>query len=145
MTTANEVAKYIIKSLPVDNLKLQKLLYYSQGVHLVLYNKTPLFEDEIEAWDYGPVVPSVYHEYKKYGFDIIPSTDEDTNLSMEEMSTINQVLQYFGEMSGVALLNQTHYESPWKDAYKNRKSDNIITKESIYNYLKNSLSFSDGE
>jgi uncharacterized phage-associated protein len=59
MAKAFEAAKYIINSLPVDNLKLQKLLYYSQAVHLVLNGKLPLFNEAIEAWDYGPVVPRV--------------------------------------------------------------------------------------
>jgi uncharacterized phage-associated protein len=49
MTTAFDVAKYIINATPVDNLKLQKLLYYSQGVYLVLNNKQPLFPEDIEA------------------------------------------------------------------------------------------------
>ena len=42
----------------VSNLKLQKLLYYVQGFHLAVFGE-PLFEEEIEAWMYGPVVPSV--------------------------------------------------------------------------------------
>jgi uncharacterized phage-associated protein len=72
MASAGDVAKYIIKSLPVDNLKLQKLLYYSQAVHLVLNDKAPLFPGVIEAWDYGPMAPPVYREYKQYGLEIIP-------------------------------------------------------------------------
>lgn len=47
----------------MTNLKLQKMLYYQQGFHLAYFG-TPLFDDEIEAWMYGPVVPSVYNHYK---------------------------------------------------------------------------------
>ena len=40
----------------ISNMKLQKLLYLAQGIHLALENGAPLFEDTIEAWKYGPVV-----------------------------------------------------------------------------------------
>ena len=42
----------------MTNMKLQKMLYYQQGFHLAYFD-TPLFDDEIEAWMYGPVVKSV--------------------------------------------------------------------------------------
>ena len=143
MTTAFEVAKYIIKSLPVDNLKLQKLLYYSQAVHLVLHDKEPLFPEDIEAWDYGPVVPPVYHEYKHYGFETIPPAEEQSTLNFEEMKSVDMTLACFGDRSGAALIGQTHYEAPWKNAYKPGRPSNIITVESIYNYFKDALDFTD--
>ena len=46
----------------MSNLKLQKMLYYEQGFHLAKFN-TPLFDEEIEAWMYGPVVPAVYNHF----------------------------------------------------------------------------------
>jgi len=58
----------------ISNLKLQKLLYYAQGIHLALYGK-PLFNDPIEAWQYGPVVDSVYQTYKTNGSDAIKKFD----------------------------------------------------------------------
>ena len=50
----------------MSNMKLQKMLYYQQGFHLAYYG-TPLFDEEIEAWMYGPVVPCVYEHFKNYG------------------------------------------------------------------------------
>ena len=50
----------------ISNLKLQKLLYYCQGTYLAIKG-TPLFEHPIEAWEHGPVVPEVYHQYKEHG------------------------------------------------------------------------------
>ncbi|MDR0410007.1 MAG: DUF4065 domain-containing protein [Spirochaetaceae bacterium] len=118
MALAAEVAKYIVKSLPVDNLKLQKLLYYSQAVHLVRNDKTPLFPEVIEAWDYGPVVPPVYREYKPFGFDILTPADEQVNLELNELRSVDMTLSCFGELSGPALINHTHAEPPWKDIYR---------------------------
>src|SRR5262245_19575381 len=52
----------------ISNLKMQKLLYYAQAWHLVFFNK-PLFKEEIEAWDLGPVVSEAYQEFKSFGND----------------------------------------------------------------------------
>jgi uncharacterized phage-associated protein len=145
MALAKEVAKYIIKSIPVDNLKLQKLLYYSQAVHLVLNNKAPLFPEPIEAWDYGPVVPPVYHEYKSYGFDIIPPEDEPVNLELNEIRAVDMTLNCFGEMSGPELINQTHGEPPWKDTYRPGRPSCIISLDSMYKFFKNNLEFTEDE
>ncbi|MDR0655867.1 MAG: DUF4065 domain-containing protein [Treponema sp.] len=139
MASAGDVAKYLIKSLPVDNLKLQKLLYYSQAVHIVSHNKTPLFPEAIEAWDYGPVVPEVYREYKAYGFDIIPGSDDPSRLSLEEMKSIDLVIASLGEMSGPELINQTHREAPWRDAYCPGRPSRIISLDSMYEYFKENL------
>jgi uncharacterized phage-associated protein len=139
MAAAYEAAKYIIKSLPVDNLKLQKLLYYSQAVHLVLYNKTPLFPEEIEAWDYGPVVPEVYRKYKTHGFDTIPISDEPSLLLPKEMKSVDMVIASLGEMSGPELINQTHRETPWRDAYRPGKPSRTISLDSMYEYFKENL------
>ena len=61
-----EVAKYFIIKAYQDgevatmtNMKVQKLLYYSQSLHLALFCE-PLFDEEIQAWRYGPVCPPAY-------------------------------------------------------------------------------------
>lgn len=41
------IALYLLKNEEISNLKLQKLLYYSQGFHLAIFNK-PLFFEPIE-------------------------------------------------------------------------------------------------
>jgi uncharacterized phage-associated protein len=145
MASAQEIAKYIIKSLPVDNLKLQKLLYYSQAVYLVLHAKEPLFPEPIEAWDYGPVVPPVYHEYKNYGFEILTPNTESTTLNLDEMKAIDMTLACFGNMSGPELINQTHGEPPWKEAYHPGRPSVTISLESMYNFFKENLDFTEDE
>ena len=145
MASASDVAKYLIKSLPIDNLKLQKLLYYSQAVHLVLHNKAPLFPENIEAWDYGPVVPEVYREYKPYGFENIPSSDEPSPLPLEELKSIDLVISTFGVLSGPELINQTHHEAPWRNAYHPGRPSNVISLDSMYDYFKENLDFTTDE
>lgn len=145
MCKAINVAKYIINTIHIDNLKLQKLLYYCQAVHLVLRNK-PLFNDAIEAWMYGPVVPDVYKKYKKYGLETIPyGKDDFLQLSDSEMRTIGMVIKYYGDMTGVQLVSKTHLEEPWKNVYKPEKRNIIITQESIYKYFKDQFEFDETE
>lgn len=64
--SALKIAKYVIDKCtrdeqPVSNLQLQKILYYIQKTFLK--NGTEAFEDEMEAWQFGPVVPNVYYQY----------------------------------------------------------------------------------
>jgi len=88
-----EVAKYIIVLSqhdcdPIGNLKLQKLMYYAQGWHMAENNGKELFEDDFEAWVYGPAIPRLYGVYKKWGyFPIEEVVDiENCNISDAEKS-----------------------------------------------------------
>jgi uncharacterized phage-associated protein/Zn-dependent peptidase ImmA (M78 family) len=145
MTPALEVAKYLVASLRMDNLKLQKLLYYSQAVHLVLHDKTRLFPESIEAWDHGPVVPQVYRKYKKYEFNTIPYQGEDYVLPQDGIKSIDFVIDTFGSMSGRELINQTHHEWPWRNAYSPSRPSRIIPIDTMYEYFKVYFNFPEDE
>lgn len=134
MEHAINISKYIISALPVNNLKLQKLLFYVQAVALHRSGK-PAFPDRIEAWDYGPVVPAIYHQYKEFGFDTIQPLDQQDRpkLSAGIMESVDLVLDYYGEMTPGALIRQTHYGAPWRDAY-NQGRNTPITNEAIKTY-----------
>src|SRR5262245_61420633 len=47
-------------------MKLQKLVYYAQGWCLGL-NDCPIINEQVEAWQYGPVIPTLYHTFKEFG------------------------------------------------------------------------------
>lgn len=146
MAKVLDVANYIIDALPVDNLKLQKLLYYSQAVHMVLNDGEQLFSDNIEAWQYGPVVVCVYRKYKRYGFDTIKQPKQPaikSKLTPSEILSIDMVLQYYGGMSGVELIAKTHQESPWVDAYVPNVLHTVISPDAILQYFKANLKFDD--
>lgn len=97
----------------MSNMKLQKMLYYQQGFHLAVFGE-PLFAEPIEAWMYGPVVPSVYEHFKKYGFQgISPETNEDISLEPKEQALFDEVYKVYSTYSALGLMNMTHSESPW--------------------------------
>lgn len=98
----------------ISNLKLQKLLYYAQGSFLALTGR-PIFDDKILAWQHGPVVESVYYEYKSNGSNGIVFEDDfdDKEFSEEENKILSEVYNVFGQYSASKLRNMTHKETPW--------------------------------
>jgi uncharacterized phage-associated protein len=107
----------------ISNLKLQKLLYYMQGFHLAVFG-TRLFNEDIYAWQYGPVVPEVYRRYKAYNnCGIEPEGDSIISLSVEEENLFEEVFSVYGEFSAIGLMNLTHRERPWKNTPCGEKID----------------------
>ena len=99
----------------ISNLKLQKLLYYMQGFHLAFFDE-PLFEEDIHAWQHGPVVPSVYFKYKDFGSNgiTLPEPSSLIELTEEEESIFEQVYNAYGQFSALKLREMTHQELPWR-------------------------------
>jgi len=117
----------------ISNLKLQKLVYYAQGLHLAAYGE-PLFPEIIEAWTYGPVIPELYHFYKENGSDGIRA-DEKFDPSVIDEGTRNfldDVYEVFGQFSAIRLMDLTHSDQCWVDA----GIGNEITCDAMGTYLK---------
>ena len=153
-----DVCRYIInysnqQGYGVSNLKLQKLLYFVQAAFLSMTKKhEPCFFEQIQAWDFGPVVPEAYHEYKQYGSTNIPTIKsyfeftsdnfwefqlkkyDDSVIKESDKHLINSVVDMFREYSATDLVNLTHNQSPWRDAYL-PKQNKIISNESIKEYF----------
>lgn len=142
MCKAVDLSKYIIGLIEVDNLKLQKLLYYCQGIHLARVDEA-IFKDRIEAWTYGPVVPTVYRKYKKYGLETIKEDiKEKIKFKDKEFETIDMVLLYYGNLSGLELVSRTHSDTPWINAF-NKNRNNEITKKAMKEYFKSNIKFTE--
>ncbi len=121
----------------MTNLKLQKMLYYQQGFHLAYFD-TPLFEEEVEAWMYGPVVPEVYDAYDGYGRNGIESNPEkEVSFSDEEWRLFLKVYEIYGQYSAIGLMNMTHEEPTWLNVPKGHGS--VISKESMKRFFKTRL------
>ena len=132
-----KAAKYEGAEL-ISNLKLQKMLYYEQGYYLAKFGK-PLFNEEIEAWMYGPVVPSVYEHYSKYGNNgIAPEKDEELILNNDiEERLFHEVFMAYMQYSAIGLMNKTHAEKTWMTTKTG--VGNIISKEKLAKFFKTRL------
>lgn len=119
----------------ITHMKLQKLVYYAHGWHLAI-QKTPLINERIEAWKFGPVVPSLYHEFKTVGAGPIESravaadfqdgklrlytpyisTSEGTLIAENEFASqlVSKIWTQFRRYSAVQLSEATHRPgTPW--------------------------------
>ena len=128
MAVANELIAFGLKhDRPLTQMKLQKLLFFMQGWHLGLTGD-PLFENDFEAWDYGPVVPAVYQEFRDFGIrginrfgrSLIPCGDDfviaEPPLQQPERlaSLFDRIWLVYGRYSGNQLSDMTHRpDTPW--------------------------------
>jgi uncharacterized phage-associated protein len=128
---AKAIANWFLAKQHMTPMRLQKLVYFAHGWHLALYGGEPLIDEMIEAWDYGPVVPSLYQEFKQFGSDkitapatdlrwtgqprlvkevvpMVPESDVRTNRLLE------RVWQVYGTFTAYQLSRMTHVEgAPW--------------------------------
>lgn len=115
----------------ISNLKLQKLLYYMQGYHIACFKK-PLFPEEIEKWQYGPVVPEIYRTFKSFGAaPIVSPTVSVTRLTASQEVLFHDVWGIVGQYSASRLMQMTHGEDP----FLKTEMGAIISKEMLYNYF----------
>lgn len=145
-------------------LKLQKLLYFAHGWHLAIVD-APLLDEHVEAWQFGPVVPSVYHEFKNFGN--IPITGSrfkaPTRVLVDGKSAvrvvplvldfqnpdackakpiIDRVWSVYKAFTPIQLSSMTHQpDSPWDKAWKGSggRRGTDIDDEAIKEYFKGLL------
>ncbi|GLH61035.1 Panacea domain-containing protein [Paulownia witches'-broom phytoplasma] len=109
----------------VSNMKINKLLYYIQGYYVAKYDK-PLFNEPIEAWLFGPVIPHVYGKFLEFVDRPITNNyvffeASETELNEETKNIIYKVIDKYVKISSYDLSVMTHEESPWKNAYNPRR------------------------
>lgn len=129
----------------ITHLKLQKLLYYAQGVFLAITGKR-LFKEQIEAWQHGPVVAKVYDEYKKFGRDNI-LIEVDANVedvirniegNVEVSNILNMVYDNFAIYTAWQLREMSHVKNgPWDKAMS--KNEKIIDLNEIKNFFESEI------
>lgn len=151
-----DVCRFVInysndRDYGISNLKLQKVLYFIQAYFLIT---TPeqCFRERIEAWDFGPVVPEAYREYKQFGSSNIPSVSYYVEMNFEDFwnskvkkysnevisdgdkKRIEAVVDRFSDYSATDLVQITHNQTPWMDAYVPHRN-NEITPQAIKEYF----------
>jgi uncharacterized phage-associated protein len=101
-------------------MQLLKLVYIAHGWMLGLYGR-PLIRDEIQAWQYGPVIPRLYNSMRVYGGGSVTSpvnAPAGDQLTTDERDIIGQVYDAYGARSGPSLSRLTHAAgTPWQLTY----------------------------
>jgi uncharacterized phage-associated protein len=119
-------------------MKLQKLCYYAQAWSLV-WDDSPLFNEDFQAWANGPVCPELFYKTKgKYSVSAEDETGGEGDLSDGQQDTINRTSEYYGVHDAQWLSQLTHMEDPWNMARigvpAGAGCTNVITKESMALY-----------
>jgi len=132
--TPAHIANYLLYKAHQDGvaitpMKLIKLVYIAYGWYLVREGKR-LFADKIEAWRYGPVVPSLYHEFKRFGSNPVDTFAVEFSVGTSETSfpiakdqnvlmVVNAVWQFYCKKTGEELSKITHENnSAWSEAWQ---------------------------
>lgn len=145
-----QIINYIVTQLEeVTPLALEKLLAFSDGVNYAL-NGTCMIEEESQAWQHGPVYPSVYKKYKKFGYKPIDNGIHSkhgcmlSKVSEGELKAIDMVLDTFGLYSPKTLEIISHKQTPWiekRKGYSEKEAgQEVIDEGSVREYyIKNEL------
>lgn len=156
MWRANEVADWFLvrhsSKMQTDEaidenltqMKLHKLMYYAQGVYLAVFSQR-LFDEELLAWQHGPVVRSIYTKYqgqRELSADIdnkqlanYQTITEDENSKM----ILEVVYEQYGDYSAKQLRDMTHEETPWKEAWSKGLGTSAISDETIEQFFKENV------
>ncbi len=140
MASTFDVAKYITERTgEVSAMKLQKLMFYAQAWTLV-WDESPLFDEDFQAWANGPVLPTLYQKHRgmfKVDASLFKEADSGA-LSDGERSNVERVLAFYGDKTAQWLSNLTHQEDPWRlargDTPVGEPSTNVITQGAMHEY-----------
>lgn len=145
--TSSHVANFILdnaekEELSVTPLKLLKLVYLCYGWVRAITD-IRLFEEHFEAWDYGPVIPSLYGEFKKYGGEGIPNSERSYIYDFERDPYVPRIVDHqritsimqkcwdaFKAYKASSLVNETHEkDGPWSKVYEKGKNNLLIDED----------------
>ena len=146
MPTVHDVAHYLLRLAErdrsgLDHLKLQKLVYYAQAFHLGSEG-TPLFEEPLHAWRYGPVSLEIWSRYRyTRGYIEPPAQSGDEALDYRARDVVEVVFERFRDLSGPDLVRRTHREAPWQQAMARAQDggSEVISHELMRTYYRDRL------
>ena len=129
----------------MTKLKVLKLIYAAHGYSLGL-NDSPLFDEQVEAWQHGPVIPELYSEIADQSKTLEPfyNVNVKEQLTNQERNLITYVWKQHGYMSAFRLRNATHeHGTPWETTVKeqnNKMGPGIkIENQTIKEYYRNTI------
>lgn len=142
------ISKYLVEKYDIkQSTKLQKILYFLYLDYLKQYGKK-LFEDEFEAWVYGPVVRKIFNHMKDNGciFSLIEEWNTYELTEIKELDDegiknfIDEDIKKYLSLSSIELVEKSHNTLPWKETRGeleyDEPSDKVISFELIKKFVK---------
>lgn len=96
--------------IKIDEMKLHKLLYYVQRESFIQTGK-PLFDEQFQAWKFGPVMVEIRMHYKNDDF-------HKCDLNEDACCTVDKVFAKYARTRSWSLSMMSHEEVSWKNARK---------------------------
>lgn len=143
------VAQHMIERCAEDGdpavtpMQLIKLVYVAHGYMLGLHGR-PLLDEAVQAWQYGPVVPSVYQAVKKFQsapVTAVPNGGSPVAFTNDELTVMNTVAKTYGKCSGIVLSSATHRPgTPWTMTWSASGKNAPISNDLIESFYRDLLS-----
>tara|TARA_B110000881_G_C18218780_1_gene337941 strand:+ start:39 stop:521 length:483 start_codon:yes stop_codon:yes gene_type:complete len=143
------------EKINITNMQLQKLMFIGYGWTLSLTGNDLTDEEGFEAWQHGPVIPSIYHELKHHGDRSITNYATDYDLidnivyipkikTQQNKLILDKVWSTYKNFNAWSLRDLTHQnDTPWKQVYKqgisNIKIDSTFVNQYYAKYLNDLL------
>lgn len=129
----------------ITHLKVQKLLYYAEGVYSAITNYD-IFPEKIYAWPHGPVVKEVYNIFSVFGSSEINFDEkywkkiENINNDVEVSEILELVYDNYAGYTAWQLREKTHVVGgPWQVTVDTKGMQKEIDKKLIKEYFKNNI------
>ncbi len=110
---------------------------------MATHNGAKLFDEDFEAWTFGPVIRNLYNEYKHYAWKSIADEVELPDIEAEKFECLKTIVESYGRYDGAALMTMTHREEPWLKARKGlpeiEGSNQLIVKDSMKTFFERKL------
>jgi len=122
----------------ITPMQLLKLVYIAHGWMLGLYGR-PLIRDDVQAWQYGPVIPKLYNAIRQFRSQPVhgPIHAPTEELDQQEASIVDQVYEIYGHLSGPQLSRMTHADNtPWQLTYKPGEFGLVISNDVIEDHYR---------
>jgi uncharacterized phage-associated protein len=155
---AISVAIYFLKlgrqdNISISPMKLQKLIYFAHGWCLAIKGE-PLIQESVEAWKFGPVIDSIYYEFREFGskpitIQSIPFDCDFDDLKKDKFAVklVKKIWEVYKGYSAFTLSKMTHLPgTPWREARKgdlDKKSNVTIDDKLIREYFVSNFSLSE--
>lgn len=120
---SRQIANWFVRRSDKDEIslsimKLIKLVYIAHGWCLAALDR-PLIIDEVQAWDYGPVIPDIYYTFRTkdiYTMSVFSMKERDLDSITEQL--LNEVWELYKNNTALQLSNLTHIVGgPWERTY----------------------------
>ena len=103
----------------LTNLKMQKLMYFAHMIHLGMTNGQPLVSENFQAWNYGPVLPSLYYKLRGFGNSPVKDVFFEVNPVTQgtAFAAISSAVEQLNDYTPAELVSITHRKGGAWDRY----------------------------